>query len=1400
MTSFVIRTVFFSILRGSPAHRAGQKDESPTQALEAGVNFFKRIAPSGTNTSSQRAHRNALMHGGQILNASHNWPMMPEYEWSDRSGFPMSSAASFPQAFVQFDAAPPHYTKSKEANVHGKKPGDSDDGIQLHQLVLLMLSVATCICCCGCCGAYWWKSRQSALRKESLKLPPMNIAQLLKQAETASEESDMTPRPKAKAKAPVLSDDDDITDDDMSVLDMKFESKSEQEKSAKSPIDVSVSASGVSKKIGKSAPDISRKSMKSIPDIVVSPPADQPAPSKPTTLSGHLLMVSTLDPATWTPSSRYNRARFVHVREECLRWWDSKEQFQDAERKGGKECSGFVDFKMNPCEVEIDSGCAAVVVLRPVGGFWVMSNEVLGADLGRPLCFDTSVSEHDSFAWMTCLQENIKNGQSAAASRAVPLWQRNLHASYSLHQQIGEGTRGVVYSCTPKGGLDQMAVKIVDMVETPMDAIQKELEILQGLRHQNIMQTHAAYVERCFVCIVSHKFEASLLECMQKHWAERGPIPCTEVVPLQQQILSAINYVHSQKLVLRDLRCEKCLVNRALITDPNCHVVLSGFGNAMLLADGQRIRQACGCPSYWAPELYALDYAFKVDVWAAGVVIFGMIHGFFAFKNKDAVRTQLPYISTDLPEPCQDFLKQMLEKSEQLRPTAKQLLQHPWMSSSQEALNEWTAEPPALPELSSQMSRAHAKSFSPARFVYTKWRRSILIERLQKEHRRRASMSMSSGSATPNTPSKFFGSPALLSWRITKSVLTPGGDMYDWCQAGKVEAQLQAASAASAITAKDMMGAGSLSRALPHTYTIRRMLEEHKIDLENLSKEPPYRFEDLVKAVQSGSLRLMLDASHFKSLVIVVDIVYLRIQPPKYLQLQEAGISENREYLVEFSSSRTSDGKLPSSCKRAHENTKTTVKRIIDEKLGMSDCAISWEISGEAAEERYASELYPGIATVYRTEIIDAVMTATDPSILGRCGLPERVDWRLPDHLVAQGAPRSVFRWVPEDACLLQQVKLGTHGSLFTSSLVHAELGGLTDDTLKKQLRAFGVDVSKFGRTGTKSLRDLLAELNSGECVLMQGANSAVLRMVEIVALWLVDKGSGKVMARTRIEQESGMQSTGTTDDEAGSKLKKRSKLMKLFKKKKTQQSEGEESGDDEPKGLPCLPRRPDESLFHTAKRIITEVLGMDEDDIDVNPSDIRLGDSEAESEQYPGLRLVYRKHTVIAAYRNSTALSGNVKEPAVTADVTQKLEETTGQVEEAPAQDEVVAAADVAPAAADVAPAAVEAESPAQVAEEKGSMQPVIERDAEDVDASPSQAAEEAEETHQGSLLAEQTRPSKIAKQLIGKAYQAGAAEASHGSPDQEAEEKQRDLQATAEPPTLADAAAVQDALDKEA
>lgn len=120
------------------------------------------------------------------------------------------------------------------------------------------------------------------------------------------------------------------------------------------------------------------------------------------------------------------------------------------------------------------------------------------------------------------------------------------------------------------------------------------------------------------------------------------------------EIICAIQYLHRNSIIYRDLKLENVLLTR------DGHVKLTDFGMSKLLSD-QGTTTFCGTAECMAPEIAKIYFAKKpqdlttynymVDYFSLGVMIFHMITGFSPFNRDDSEREDiLKSIISDCPQ------------------------------------------------------------------------------------------------------------------------------------------------------------------------------------------------------------------------------------------------------------------------------------------------------------------------------------------------------------------------------------------------------------------------------------------------------------------------------------------------------------------------------------------------------------------------------------------------------------------------------------------------------------------------------------------------------------------------------------------------------------------------------
>jgi polo-like kinase 1 len=84
------------------------------------------------------------------------------------------------------------------------------------------------------------------------------------------------------------------------------------------------------------------------------------------------------------------------------------------------------------------------------------------------------------------------------------------------------------------------------------------------------------------------------------------------------QMIMALKYLHSNKIIHRDLKLGNLFLNEKL------EIKVGDFGLAAKLSfDGEKRKTICGTPNYIAPEILEgkTGHSFEVDIWSLGVIM-----------------------------------------------------------------------------------------------------------------------------------------------------------------------------------------------------------------------------------------------------------------------------------------------------------------------------------------------------------------------------------------------------------------------------------------------------------------------------------------------------------------------------------------------------------------------------------------------------------------------------------------------------------------------------------------------------------------------------------------------------------------------------------------------------------
>jgi len=316
--------------------------------------------------------------------------------------------------------------------------------------------------------------------------------------------------------------------------------------------------------------------------------------------------------------------------------------------------------------------------------------------------------------------------------RQLRIVRQEVEEDYDISAQVlGSGFSGVVRLGTHRSTGEKYAIKSFHRKDKAHETglknegdVKKEAEVYLQLDHPNICRLFHVYEgansEISMVMEYCSGFELYHRLAQQKKFSE------PDALTLFSQMVYAINYLHTQNVVHRDLKLENWMYASSEADSP---LKLIDFGFSQVTADeDQQMNRPCGTLQYASPELLQRRYTQKVDMWSLGVILYMLLSGTAPFRTskrkndaiiKDIctapVRTEgnlWEHVSDD----AKDLIHRLLSRTVSARPKAREVLAHPWL-----------ARPAPAPEAAELLSavQAWAAASRLKRLAYTLFARMM---------------------------------------------------------------------------------------------------------------------------------------------------------------------------------------------------------------------------------------------------------------------------------------------------------------------------------------------------------------------------------------------------------------------------------------------------------------------------------------------------------------------------------------------------------------------------------------------------------------------------------------------------------------------------------------------------
>ena len=253
---------------------------------------------------------------------------------------------------------------------------------------------------------------------------------------------------------------------------------------------------------------------------------------------------------------------------------------------------------------------------------------------------------------------------------------------FDLIELVGQGNYGRVYKALHKKTGKIYSAKIAYIEKTnEVENFKKEINILSQCDNQYIVHYYGSYIKDHKIWIILEFCDGGSLYELIKILKSLNE---EQIASLVYMILKGLSFLHENKKIHRDVKAENILLTREGIAK------LGDFGvSTQLMHSFSKKITKIGTPFYMSPEVILQNkYDYKCDIWSLGISTIEMAEGeppFAKVKGYWVLKKIIMHPPNGLKnkekwsKEFNNFVENCLIYDPEKRPSAKELLQHPFI-------------------------------------------------------------------------------------------------------------------------------------------------------------------------------------------------------------------------------------------------------------------------------------------------------------------------------------------------------------------------------------------------------------------------------------------------------------------------------------------------------------------------------------------------------------------------------------------------------------------------------------------------------------------------------------------------------------------------------------------------